>query len=484
MESKISENLGLTFDDVLLIPQASNVLPNEADVSTKLTNKINLNIPIMSAAMDTVSEGNMGIAMARQGGIAVIHKNLTAKQQAAEVDKVKRSESGMILDPVTIKPNQTIGDVRALMKRFKVSGIPVVDQGKLVGIITNRDIRFEFGDANIISDLMTSENLITGKEGISLDEAKIILQKYKIEKLPIIDDDFYLKGMITYKDIQKKEQYPNSSKDSRGRLRVAAAISVNGDDNRIQLLLDAKVDALIIDSAHGHHIHMINEVKRIKKKYGDIQIIAGNIATSEAAEALIEAGADAVKVGIGPGSICTTRVVAGVGVPQVTAITAVSKVCKKHGIPLIADGGIKYSGDIAKAIGFGADVVMLGSVLAGTDESPGEIILYEGRQFKSYRGMGSVGAMKKGSSDRYFQTESQKAVPEGIEGRVGYKGKVANTIYQMVGGLRQAMGYCGASDIPTLQTRAKFVRMTSAGLIESHPHDITITREAPNYGSK
>ncbi|MBN1968042.1 MAG: IMP dehydrogenase [Candidatus Delongbacteria bacterium] len=480
---KIYPETGITFDDVLLVPQYSEVAPNQADTSTQLTKGIRINIPILAAAMDTVSESRMGIAMAREGGIAVIHKNLPAEFQAAEVDRVKRSESGMILDPVVISPERPVSDATDLMARYSISGIPVVAQGKLVGILTNRDLRFITRYDIPVSEVMTKENLITAREGVSLDQAKEILQRHRIEKLPIVDNDFYLKGMITYKDIQKKETYPHASKDSSGRLLAAAAVSVNGDDDRIVRLIDAKVDILVIDVSHGHHIHMINEVKRIKKKY-DVQVIAGNIATGDAARMLIDAGADAVKVGIGPGSICTTRVVAGVGVPQVTAIMDVVSVASKLGIPVIADGGIKYSGDIAKAIAAGADSVMLGSILAGTDESPGEIILYEGRQFKSYRGMGSLGAMKKGSADRYFQTATQKAVPEGIEGRVAYKGRVGNTIYQMVGGLRQAMGYCGAGTIHDLQTKARFIRMTGAGLVESHPHDVTITREAPNYEVK
>ncbi|PID30355.1 MAG: IMP dehydrogenase [Candidatus Cloacimonadota bacterium] len=480
---KIYPDSGLTFDDVLLVPQYSEVAPNQADTSTKLTKDITLNIPILAAAMDTVSESRMGIAMARQGGVAVIHKNLPADVQAAEVDRVKRSESGMILDPLVISPDQSIKETMEMMAKFSISGIPVVSQGKLVGIITNRDLRFITNYDAPVSDVMTSENLITGTVGISLEDAKEILQKHKIEKLPIIDDDYFLKGMITYKDIQKKIDHPNASKDSNGRLIVAAAVGVNGDDERIQKLIAANVDLLVIDVSHGHHIHMLNEVKRIKKRY-NIPVIAGNIATPEAAEALIKAGADAIKVGIGPGSICTTRVVAGVGVPQITAIMNVSNLAKKYGVPVIADGGIKYSGDIAKAIAAGADAVMLGSILAGTDEAPGEMILYEGRQFKSYRGMGSLGAMKRGSSDRYFQTTNQKAVPEGIEGRVAYKGKVENTLYQMVGGLKQAMGYCGAANIEAMKKDTKFIRMTGAGLIESHPHDVTITREAPNYEVK
>ncbi len=481
---RILEKEGVTFDDILLVPQKSSVRPTKANTETYLTRNIKLNIPIISAAMDTVSEGEMGIAMARQGGLAVIHKNLPAKEQAAQVDKVKRSESGMISDPVVIGPDNTIAEALDLMKKYSISGIPVVVKDKLVGIITNRDIRFETVTKRKVSEVMTKDNLVTGIEGESLEHAKTILQKHKIEKLPIVDKEGYLKGMITFKDIQKKERYPNSCKDNKGRLRVAAAISANGDDERLRLLIEAKVDCLIVDSAHGHHEDIGNEVERIKKKYPEIEIIAGNIATAQAAEDLIKKGVDAVKVGIGPGSICTTRVVAGVGVPQITAIMEVSKVCKKYNIPLIADGGIKYSGDIAKAIGSGADVVMLGSVLAGTAEAPGEMILYEGRQFKAYRGMGSLGAMKLGSSDRYFQTDVVKAVPEGVEGMVAYKGHVETTIYQMIGGLKQAMGYCGTQTIKELQEKAVFVKMTAAGLKESHPHDVTITREAPNYEVK
>ncbi|MBU4487391.1 MAG: IMP dehydrogenase [Candidatus Delongbacteria bacterium] len=473
--------LGLTFDDVLLVPKKSSVRPSEADTTTYLTRNIKLNIPIISAAMDTVSEYQMGIAMAREGGIAVIHKNMTAEEQAIEVDKVKRSESGMITDPVTIGPEAQLKDVFKLMENFSISGVPVVQGTKLVGIITNRDIRFEYKDDIRVKDIMTKCPLITAKQGTSLEEAKFILQKNKIEKLPIVDDDYNLKGMITFKDIKKKENFPNACKDEGGRLRVAAAISANGDDKRIKLLINAKVDIIVIDSAHGHHTDIAKEIRRIKKKYDGIQIIAGNVATAEGAEDLIKAGADAVKVGIGPGSICTTRVVAGVGIPQITAIQNVAKICKKYKVPLIADGGIKYSGDIAKAIGIGADCVMLGSILGGTDEAPGEMILFEGRQFKAYRGMGSLGAMRKGSADRYFQVASEKFVPEGIEGRIPYKGKVGNTIYQMVGGLRQAMGYCGVKDIAEMKEKTQFIQMTNAGLIESHPHDVQITRESPNY---
>lgn len=478
---KILENDGLTFDDILLVPLKSEVAPNQADTSTNLTKNVKLNIPIMAAAMDTVSEARMGIAMAREGGIAVIHKNMTAEEQAAEVDRVKRSESGMILDPITITADQTIEEALGLMAKFSISGIPVVNGSKLIGIITNRDIRFEQHVKEKVGDIMTKENLVTGIQGVSLEEAKSILQKHKIEKLPIIDDENNLIGMITFKDIQKKEAHPNACKDDRGRLRVAAAISANIEDKRLKLLVDAKVDIIVIDSAHGHHINILEAVKKVKEMYPEVDVVAGNIATAEAAEDLIAAGADAVKVGIGPGSICTTRVVAGVGVPQITAIMEVSKICKKHGIPLIADGGIKFSGDIAKAIGCGADVVMLGSILAGTDEAPGEMILYNGRQFKSYRGMGSLGAMKKGSADRYFQNAADKAVPEGIEGRVPYRGKVTNIMYQMVGGLKQSMGYTGSATIKDMQERATFIKMSQAGLVESHPHDVTITREAPNY---
>jgi IMP dehydrogenase len=480
MEKKIM-GMGLTFDDVLLVPQKSTVLPASVDTTTRLTKNIMLNIPIISAAMDTVSEYQMGIAMAREGGIAVIHKNMTPEEQAVEVDKVKRSESGMITDPVTIGPDANLRDVFKLMEKFAISGIPVVEDKRLVGIITNRDIRFEYKEDIKVRDIMTKCPLVTAKEGTSLEEAKFILQKNKIEKLPIVDADYNLKGMITFKDIKKKESFPNACKDGAGRLRVAAAISPNGDDKRIKLLVNSKVDIIVLDSAHGHHEAIAKEIKRIKSKYHGIEIIAGNIATTDGAEALIKAGADAVKVGIGPGSICTTRVVAGVGVPQITAIQNAAIACKKYGIPLIADGGIKYSGDIAKAIGMGADCVMLGSMLAGTDEAPGEMILFEGRQFKSYRGMGSLAAMKKGSADRYFQVAAEKFVPEGIEGRIPYKGRVGNTIYQMVGGLRQAMGYCGVKDITEMKERTKFIQMTHAGLIESHPHDVQITREAPNY---
>lgn len=473
---------GLTFDDVLLVPQYSDLNPTAADTKTRVTKNINLNIPILAAAMDTVSEGHMGIAMAREGGLAVIHKNLSPEEQASEVDKVKRSESGMIHDPVTIEPNKTIGDAHEIMARFSISGIPVVDKGKLVGIITNRDLRFEKNMSELVSKLMTpQERLITAKVGIGLDDAKDLLQKHRIEKLLIVDDKDNLAGMITYKDIQKKIDFPNSTKDEKGRLIAAAAVSVIGDDGRLEMLARKNVDIFVVDVSHGHHIHMQRQLGKIKNKYPHIDIIAGNIATPEATKFLIEAGADAVKIGIGPGSICTTRVVAGVGVPQLTAVMTCAEVCAKYDIPLIADGGIKYSGDIAKAIGSGADAVMLGSMLAGTDEAPGEMILFEGRQFKSYRGMGSLGAMKKGSADRYFQKAREKAVPEGIEGRVPYKGKVGNVVYQMVGGLKQSMGYSGANTIAELKEKAQFIQMTSAGLIESHPHDVQITREAPNY---
>jgi len=473
---------GLTFDDVLLVPRKSDNELGDYNTQTYLTKKIKINIPIASAAMDTVSDAKMAIGMAREGGIAVIHKNMSAKQQADEVDLVKRSESGMIVDPITITPDQTLGEVLDLMKKFSIAGFPVIKKnGMLVGIITNRDIRFDREKSRPVSEIMTTKNLITSFEGVSLDEAKLILQEHKIEKLPIVDKKGILKGMITFKDIQKKENFPNSCKDSKGRLLAAAAVSVNWDDDRIERLVKAKVDILVIDVSHGHHQNMLDQIKRIKKKYKKIQVIAGNIATADAAEDIIKAGADAVKVGIGPGSICTTRVVAGVGVPQITAVMNVAKICRKYKVPLIADGGIKYSGDIAKAIAAGANVVMLGSILAGTDESPGEMILYEGRQFKTYRGMGSLGAMKQGSGDRYFQASENDRIPEGIEGRVPYKGKVGNTIYQMVGGLKQAMNYCGVKSIEEMQKEAQFIRMTGAGLIESHPHDVTITREAPNY---
>ena len=473
---------GLTFDDVLLIPQKSDVTPDMVSLKTNLTKKIKLNIPMMSAAMDTVTESSMAIAIAREGGIGVIHKNMTIEQQATEVDKVKRSEHGVITDPFFLSPDNTLNDADALMGKYRISGVPVCENGKLVGIITNRDLRFETDYSKPISSAMTSDRLVTAPEGTTLDEAQEILRKYKIEKLPIVSASGELKGLITIKDIEKSVKYPNSAKDEKGRLLCAAAIGITADVlDRVKALVDANVDLLVLDSAHGHSQNILDCLKKIKANFPDVQVVAGNIATAEAAEELIKAGADAVKVGIGPGSICTTRVVAGVGVPQITAICNVAKLAKKYGIPVIADGGIKYSGDIAKAIAAGADVIMVGSLLAGCEESPGDSEIYEGRRFKVYRGMGSIAAMEKGSKDRYFQTGSKKLVPEGVEGRVPYKGPLSDTIFQLVGGLRSSMGYCGTPTIPLLKENGKFVRITNAGLIESHPHDISITKEAPNY---
>ncbi len=473
---------GLTFDDVLLIPQKSDVTPDQVQLGTQLTKNIKLNIPVMSSAMDTVTESALAIAIAREGGIGIIHKNMTIEQQATEVDKVKRSEHGVIVDPFHLSPENTLQEADELMGKYRISGVPVTEGGKLVGIITNRDLRFETDFSKPIKMAMTKENLVTAPEGTTLDEAQEILRKYKIEKLPIVDKDGYLKGLVTIKDIEKSVKYPNSAKDSSGRLLAGAAIGITNDVlDRVAALVKAKVDVLVLDSAHGHSQNIINCIKLIKSNYPDVELIAGNIATAEAAEELIKAGADAVKVGIGPGSICTTRVVAGVGVPQITAIYQVAELAKKYGIPVIADGGIKYSGDIAKAICAGADVIMVGSLLAGCEESPGATEIYEGRQFKVYRGMGSIAAMEKGSKDRYFQTGTKKLVPEGVEGRVPYKGPLADTVYQLIGGLRSSMGYCGAHTITELKENGKFVRITNAGLIESHPHDISITKEAPNY---
>ena len=473
---------GLTYDDVLLIPQKSDVLPNEIDTSTYLTKSIKLNIPIMSAAMDTVTESAMAIAIAREGGIGIIHKNMTIEQQATEVDKVKRSEHGVIVDPFSLSPDHTLAEADQLMGKYKISGVPITVDGKLVGILTNRDLRFEKDFGKKISGVMTKENLVTAPEGTTLAEAQEILMKYKIEKLPIVDNDMNLKGLITIKDIEKIEKYPNSAKDKNGRLLVGAALGVTNDVlDRAKALIDAKVDVLVLDSAHGHSQNIINCVKKIKEAFPEIQLIAGNIATAEAAKDLIDAGVDAIKVGIGPGSICTTRVVAGIGVPQITAVYEAAKVAQKYGIPVIADGGIKYSGDLPKAIAAGANVVMLGSVLAGCEESPGESEIYQGRQFKVYRGMGSIAAMEKGSKDRYFQTGSKKLVPEGVEGRVPYKGHASETIFQFLGGLRAGMGYCGTKTVEELKKNGKFVKITGAGLKESHPHDINITKEAPNY---
>ena len=474
---------GLTFDDVLLVPAESDVLPADVDLSTNLTRKIKLNVPVMSAAMDTVTEYRMAIAIAREGGIGVIHKNMSIDTQAEQVDMVKRSENGVITNPFSLTSGHTLGDADALMGKFRISGVPIVDEnGRLIGIITNRDMKFETDMNRRIEEVMTHENLITGLEGTTLDEAKAILQKNRIEKLPIVDKDYKLKGLITIKDIEKVLKYPNSAKDAAGRLLCAAAIGVTNDVlDRAGALIDAGVDVLVLDSAHGHSANIMRCVGLVKEKFPDIQLIAGNVATAEATEALIEAGADCVKVGIGPGSICTTRVVAGIGVPQISAVLQCAEMGDKYGIPVIADGGIKYSGDIVKAIAAGGRVVMLGSMLAGCEEAPGEMEVYQGRQFKVYRGMGSLGAMQKGSKDRYFQSNNKKLVPEGVEGRVPFRGAVSETIYQMMGGLRSGMGYCGAHNIEELRTNSKFVRITSAGLKESHPHDIYITKEAPNY---
>ncbi|MCR5468965.1 MAG: IMP dehydrogenase [Lachnospiraceae bacterium] len=475
---------GITFDDVLLVPQYSEITPNMVDVTTKLTNKVVLNIPMMSAAMDTVTEHRMAIAMARQGGIGIIHKNMSIEAQAEEVDKVKRSENGVITDPFFLYPDNTLQDAEDLMRKFRISGVPICANGtkKLVGIITNRDLKFEEDYSQKISDCMTSENLVTAKEGITLEEAKRILGKARKEKLPIVDNDGNLKGLITIKDIEKQIKYPLSAKDSLGRLLCGAGVGITANMmDRIEALVKAQVDVVVVDSAHGHSKNIIEAVKKIKTAYPDLQVIAGNIATGEAAKALIEAGADAIKVGIGPGSICTTRVVAGIGVPQISAIMDCYEVAKQNNIPVIADGGIKYSGDMTKALAAGANVCMMGSLFAGCDEAPGTYELYQGRKYKVYRGMGSIAAMENGSKDRYFQEDAKKLVPEGVEGRVAYKGMVEDTIFQMLGGIRSGMGYCGCKTITDLHDRSKFVKITSAALKESHPHDIHITKEAPNY---
>jgi IMP dehydrogenase len=474
---------GITFDDVLLVPAFSEVLPNQVDLATNLTKKIKLNIPLMSAGMDTVTENRMAIAMARQGGIGVIHKNMSIEEQAEEVDKVKRSENGVITDPFYLSPEHTLQDANELMAKYRISGVPITINGKkLVGIITNRDLKFETDFTKKIKESMTSEGLITAKEGITLEEAKKILGEARKEKLPIVDDEGNLKGLITIKDIEKQIKYPLSAKDEQGRLLCAAAVGItNNILERVDALVKAKVDAIVIDTAHGHSANVLRVVKMVREAYPDLQIIAGNVATGEATKDLIEAGVDAVKVGIGPGSICTTRVVAGIGVPQITAIMDSYAVAKSYGIPIIADGGIKYSGDITKALAAGANVCMMGSIFAGCDESPGTFELYQGRKYKVYRGMGSIAAMEKGSKDRYFQTDAKKLVPEGVEGRVAYKGTVEDTVFQLIGGLRAGMGYCGANNLLTLQETGKFVKITSASLKESHPHDIHITKEAPNY---
>lgn len=472
---------GLSFDDVLVLPSKSEVLPKDVDISTKLTNRIKLNIPIVSAGMDTVTEARLAIALAREGGIGIIHKNMSIDQQAMEVDKVKRSEHGVIVDPFYLSPNNLVKEALELMERYRISGVPITEGPKLVGILTNRDLRFEDDTSKKIKDVMTKDNLVTAPEGTNLDDAMKILKKHKIEKLPIVDEHFNLKGLITIKDIEKAIKYPNSAKDQNGRLLVGAAVGVTRDmGERLKALVEANADVVVVDTAHGHSKGVLEAVYRIKESYPDLQVIAGNVATAEATSDLIQAGADAVKVGMGPGSICTTRVVAGIGVPQVTAIYDCCEEAKKHNIPIIADGGIKYSGDIVKAIAAGADVVMLGSLFGGTEESPGKIEIFKGRSFKVYRGMGSMGAMEQGSKDRYFQENLKKLVPEGVEGRVPYKGPVSETVYQLLGGLRAGMGYCGAENIQELQ-EAKFIRISSAGLRESHPHDIYITKESPNY---
>ena len=473
---------GITFDDVLLVPQYSEVTPNMVKLNTHLTKSIELNIPMMSAAMDTVTESKMAIAMARQGGIGIIHKNMSVEAQADEVDKVKRSENGVITDPFSLSPEHTLQDADNLMGKFKISGVPITENGKLVGIITNRDLKFETDFTKKIKESMTSENLITAPEGITLEEAKVILGKARKEKLPIVDKDYNLKGLITIKDIEKQVKYPLSAKDSQGRLLCGAGVGITGNMmERVEALVNAHVDVIVMDSAHGHSKNIIEAVKKVKAAYPDLQVIAGNIATGAAAKALIEAGADAVKVGIGPGSICTTRVVAGIGVPQITAIMEAYDAAMNAGIPVIADGGIKYSGDITKAIAAGANVCMMGSLFAGTDEAPGDFELYQGRKYKVYRGMGSIAAMENGSKDRYFQENAKKLVPEGVEGRVAYKGSVEDTVFQLIGGLRSGMGYCGAHNIPELHEKAEFVKISAASLKESHPHDIHITKEAPNY---
>ena len=473
---------GLTFDDVLLVPRRSEVLPKEVNLETRLTDKIKLNIPFLSAAMDTVTESKTAIAMAREGGLGIIHKNMSIEQQAQEVDRVKRSENGVISDPFYLSPEHLVSDAEALMARYRISGVPITTEGKLVGILTNRDLRFETNFNRPIHEVMTSRNLITAPVGTTLNEARAILAQHRIEKLPLVDAEGYLRGLITIKDIQKAEKYPNSAKDAQGRLLCGAAVGVSADvHERLAALVAAGVDVVCIDTAHGHSVGVLKQIAKIRTAFPELQIIAGNVATAEATRALIEAGADCVKVGIGPGSICTTRVVAGIGVPQVTAVSDCAEEAEKYGKRIIADGGIKYSGDIVKAIAAGGSAVMLGSLLAGTEEAPGALEIYQGRQFKVYRGMGSLSAMEKGSKDRYFQEDAKKLVPEGVEGRVAYKGALSDTIYQLIGGLRAGMGYCGTKDIDSLRHDAEFIRITNAGLIESHPHDISITKEAPNY---
>ena len=478
---------GLTFDDVLLIPQKSEIIPSQIDIKTKLTKDIELNIPLMSASMDTVTESKMAISMARQGGIGIIHKNMSIEEQASEVDRVKRSESGVIVDPFSLSKGHTIQDADNIMARYKISGVPIVDENNiLIGIITNRDIKFETDVTRRIEEAMTTkEHLVTAREGITLEEAKDILGKHRIEKLPIVDEEGHLKGLITIKDIEKKIQYPNSAKDKKGRLLCGAGVGITNDLlERVDALYKAKVDIIVLDSAHGHSQNVINALKKVKAAYPDLPVIAGNVATAAGCEDLIKAGADCVKIGMGPGSICTTRVVAGIGVPQITAIMDCYEVAKKYDIPIIADGGIQYSGDIVKALAAGANVCMMGSMFAGTEESPGEIVLYAGRSYKTYRGMGSIAAMEDGSKDRYFQEGSKKLVPEGVEGMVAYKGKAEDIVFQMIGGIKSGMGYCGAPTIEQLQANAEFVKITAASLKESHPHDIKITKEAPNYSTQ
>lgn len=481
-ESKFNKE-GLTFDDVLLIPRKSETLPKEVDVSTRLSDRVKLNVPLISAGMDTVTESALAIAIAREGGIGIIHKNMPIEQQAEEVDRVKRSESGVITNPFSLTANHLVSDAETVMGKFRISGVPIVDEdNKLIGILTNRDLRFVHDYSIKISEVMTHENLVTAPVGTTLQEAEVILQKHKIEKLPLVDDNNILKGLITIKDIEKAIQFPNAAKDSQGRLLVGAAVGISKDMfERTEALVNAGADVIVLDSAHGHHINIIEAVADIRKKYPELTIIAGNVATGEATRELIEAGASVVKVGIGPGSICTTRVIAGIGVPQITAIYDCATVAREYGIPIIADGGIKYSGEIAKALAAGGHAVMLGSMFAGTEESPGESEIYQGRRYKVYRGMGSMAAMKQGSKDRYFQDDDKKLVPEGIEGRVAYKGPLADTIHQLIGGLRSGMGYCGAKNLDELRNDTEFVRITGAGLRESHPHDIQITKEAPNY---
>ena len=481
MSSKIVKE-GLTFDDVLLIPQASSVLPTDVSLKTQLTDKIKLNLPLMSAAMDTVTESRMAIAMAREGGMGIIHKNMSIEEQAQHVDKVKRSEHGVITDPFFLAPDNLVKDAVALMEKYRISGVPITEGGKLVGILTNRDLRFESNYEQPISNIMTKEGLVTAPVGTSLAQAQKILGKHRIEKLPIVDEEGYLKGLITIKDIEKSIQYPNSARDENGRLLVGAAVGTAGNTlERIAALVEARVDVIAIDTAHGHSAGVLKKVEEIRAKFPNITLIAGNVATAAATEALIKSGADVVKVGIGPGSICTTRIVAGIGVPQLTAVMDCAEEADKYGKRIIADGGIKYSGDIVKALAAGGSAVMVGSLLAGTLESPGEVELYQGRSYKVYRGMGSLGAMAAGSSDRYFQEGTKKFVPEGVEGRVPYRGSVAEVIYQMKGGLRSGMGYCGKATVEELRTNSQFVRITNASLIESHPHDISISKEAPNY---